>query len=102
MRERTVELDGAGASHRLIIDRFEGELAVVEVDGARFLTIPRWLLPTDAREDDIVSLTTRTAPDGTLTHELRIDHAATTRAREEATALVDRLRRKDPGGDLSL
>lgn len=91
-----------GTAHRLIIDRFEGDLAVVEVDGARFLTIPRWFLPADAREDDVVSLTTYATPDGTLTHQLRIDHAATTRAREETTALVDRLRRKDPGGDLSL
>lgn len=98
---QTMEREGE-ATHRLIIDRFEGELAVVEVDGARFLTIPRWLLPADAVEDDILSLTTRTAPDGALVHEIRIDHAATARALEEAEAIVDRLRRKDPGGDLTL
>jgi hypothetical protein len=93
---------GTASTHQLIIDRFDGELAVVEVDGTRFIELPRWLLPAEAREDDLLTLTTRTTPDGAITHEIRVDAAATAQARAEAQALVDRLRRKDPGGDLIL
>lgn len=87
---------------QLIIDRLEGQLAVVEVDGSHFLPIPRWLLPAAAVEDDVLSLTSRTDEAGNLIHEIRLDPAATARARAEAEALVGRLRKKNPGGDLVL
>lgn len=93
---------GAATERQLIIDRFEGELAVVEVDGSHFLPIPRWLLPAAAVEDDVLSLTSRTDEAGNLTHEIHIDPVATARARAEAEGLVSRLRKKDPGGDLVL
>src|SRR3989442_11782339 len=38
---------------RSIIDRHEGDLAVVEVDGRSLLDVPRWLLPHAARPDDV-------------------------------------------------
>ncbi|HEY8468887.1 MAG TPA: DUF3006 domain-containing protein [Longimicrobiales bacterium] len=88
--------------HRLVVDRFDGDLAVVEVDGTRFLDLPRWLLPPGTREDDVVRITVRRAPDGTVTCTARVDAAATAAAREEAERLVERLRRKDPGGDIVL
>lgn len=88
--------------HRFVVDRFEGDLAVVEVDGDRFLDVPRWLLPPGTREDDVVVLTVRSGPDGSVTCTARVDAAATAAAREEAERLVQRLRRKDPGGDLVL
>lgn len=89
-------------THRLIVDRFESEMAVVEVDGGPFLDLPRWLLPPGARPDDVILATPRDAADGAVAWELRIDAEATAHAREEARRLVDRLRRKDAGGDLSL
>jgi hypothetical protein len=88
--------------HRFVVDRFEGDLAVVEVDGARFLDLPRWLLPPGTREDDVVRIAVRRAPDGTVTWTARVDAAATAAAREEAERLVERLRQKDPGGDIVL
>lgn len=90
------------ATHQLIIDRFEGDMAVVEVDGERFIELPRWLLPADAAEDDLLVLISRAEMGGAITHEVRIDAAGTALARAEAEKLVDRLRRKDPGGDLVL
>jgi len=42
-------------THRFIIDRHEGDLAVVEVDGGSLLDFPRWLLPHAARPDDVRS-----------------------------------------------
>ncbi len=99
---RAEEEEVAASTHQLIIDRFDGELAVVEVDGTQFIELPRWLLPAEAREDDVLTLTRRAAADGAITHEIRIDAGATARARAEARELVDRLRRKDSGGDLVL
>lgn len=95
-------LDEHLEEHRLVVDRFEGDLAVVEVDGGRFIDLPRWLLPPGTREDDVVALTVRVGPDGAVTCTARVDAAATAAAREEAERLVQRLRKKDPGGDIVL
>ena len=36
-------------THRLIVDRHEGEVSVVELDGHRFADVPRWMLPRATR-----------------------------------------------------
>lgn len=36
----------------LILDRFEGSFAICEQDDSSFVTIPRFLLPTDCKEGD--------------------------------------------------
>lgn len=56
------------------IDRFEGELAVLEVEG-REETRPRSALPRGAREGDVIDLAT-----------MQVDRAATERLREETEA----------------
>lgn len=38
----------------LIIDRFEGDIAIVETDENTFMQIPRTALPPNAKEGDIV------------------------------------------------
>jgi len=48
-------------SHRFIVDRHEGDLAVVEVDGGSTLDVPRWLLPHAARPDDVLRTVPRRA-----------------------------------------
>lgn len=88
--------------HRWIIDRFEGDLAVVEVDGGRFLDLPRWLLPTGAATDDVLVVEGRSNGEDAVSWQIRVDAEATARAREEARQIVARLRAKDPGGDLTL
>jgi hypothetical protein len=88
-------------THRLIIDHLEGDLAVVEVDAERFLDLPRWLLPEDVREDDVV-VVHRKQEGQRLVLEIVVDAGATAAAREEARRLVEELRAKDPGGDLVL
>lgn len=89
-------------THRLVVDRFEGDLVVVEVDGERFLDLPRWLLPDDVREDDVLVVGRCMHADGTLTLEVRVDPEAAERTRAEVRAVVERLRHRDPGGDLTL
>ena len=38
----------------MIIDRFEGEFAVVELDDGSFVNMPKVVLQEDEREDDII------------------------------------------------
>ncbi|CAN5446449.1 hypothetical protein BH24GEM3_BH24GEM3_23800 [soil metagenome] len=88
--------------HRLVVDRFEGDLVVVEADGDRFLDLPRWLLPSRLREGDVVTAQADTGESGERRLVLSVDRAATQAARQEAEALLSRLRRRDPGGDIQL
>ncbi len=87
--------------HQLIVDRHEGDLAVVEVDGKAFLDLPRWLLPRAARGDDVLAVTVEAESDRAVITVVR-DADATARAKAEAAEAVQRLKRKDPGGDLRL
>jgi hypothetical protein len=48
----------------IVIDRFEGEIAVVEYK-EKFYDIPRDWLPDDAKEGDIVVLTMNIDKEGT-------------------------------------
>ncbi len=41
----------------MIIDRFEGEYAVVEFDDKTFVNIPKKALPTNAKEGDVLIVT---------------------------------------------
>lgn len=39
-----------------IIDRFEGDYAVVELENKDMIDIPRAILPVDAKEGDIINI----------------------------------------------
>ena len=41
---------------KIIIDRFEGELAVVELPNGNMINCPKAILPGDAKEGDIISI----------------------------------------------
>ncbi len=38
------------------IDRFEGNYAIVELENRKMLNVPREILPVNAKEGDIISL----------------------------------------------
>lgn len=92
--------------HRWAVDALHESAARVEEDGERMLTVPRWLLPTTAREGDVLAVVRR--PDGRsgVTIDVVIDREATRAARERATAQVDQIAResraKDRPGDVEL
>ena len=88
-------------THQLIVDRHEDALTVVEVDGKGFVDLPRWLLPRAARGDDVLAVTVEAEADRAVITVVR-DAAATARAQQESRAAVERLKQKDPGGDLRL
>lgn len=88
-------------THRLIVDRHEGDVTVVELDGQRFADVPRWMLPRDTHGDDVLAVHVDAEADRAVVTITR-DARATERARDAARAAVDRLRKSDPGGDVTL
>ncbi len=84
----------------MTVDRFEGSVAVVDLDGAMF-DLPRWMVPEDAKEGSIL---VGTATGGAMQSEinLRVDTEATAAARAQARAALSQLRRSDSGGDIAL
>ena len=59
-----------------IIDRFEGEYAVLEIEAGKFVDLPRVLVP-DAAEGDVINIT--------------VDRAATEQRRARIGELIDQL-----------
>ena len=90
-----------GAEHRLIVDRVEGDLVVVELEDGRTLDLPRWMLPPGLREGDVIAA--RVAQDdGGSRLEMKVDAEETGRRRTSAKEMVERLATRDPGGDIVL
>ena len=88
-------------AHRLIVDRHEEDRIVVAADDAGFFDLPRWLLPTAARGNDVIAVTVEAEADRAVITLVR-DADATTRAEAAARAVVERLKQRDPGGDVQL
>ncbi|MEW5867531.1 MAG: DUF3006 domain-containing protein [Bacillota bacterium] len=70
------------ATKLVVIDRFEGDWAVLELERVTF-QVPRGLVPEEAREGDVLEIKSQVASDETL------------RRRKRATALTQRLFRQD-------
>jgi hypothetical protein len=86
--------------HTWVVGVIEDDAAAVEVDGRRVTPIPRWLLPTDARDGDVLRVThTRSASRSSFTIE--VDRDGTRLAYERS---ADQLRDAPTGGsgDLDL
>ena len=60
----------------VIIDRFEGEYAVVEISKNKFVNLPKELVP-DAKEGDVVCI--------------NVDHKNTKKRKEHITDLMNHL-----------
>jgi Protein of unknown function (DUF3006) len=78
---------------KVTVDRFEGELAILLVDG-REVTRPRRELPPEAREGDVLDPET-----------LAVDREATERLRDEVRQARKRARvgkKKPPTGNFDL
>ena len=84
-----------------IVDRFEGDRAVLERALHETLALPRTLLPADLREGDAVRVVVRTGG-GATTLSFSRDEAETRRRAAEARGLRDDLKGRDPGGDIRL
>jgi hypothetical protein len=69
---------------KAVIDRVEGELAVLLM-GENRLNFPLAMLPEGCKEGDILEISIERAP------------LATQQAKEKATGLIDRLKKKSQG-----
>ena len=77
----------------LTVDRFEGkskEIAVLIDDQDRVVNLPRDLLPKGVKAGEILTLT------------FARDTKATKAVQEKTDALRAELRKRDPGGDISI
>jgi hypothetical protein len=89
------------SEHRVVVDRYEEGHAVVEADGAGFFDLPRFMLPAGTAPDDVLAVTVQAEGDRAVVTLIR-DREATARARDAARAAVQRLKHRDPGGDVTL
>ena len=71
---------------RVVVDRFEGELAVLIDDAGQTVDVPRGWLPDGTEEGDVVALVAHDPDDED----------------DRAADRLQRLRARDPGGDLDL
>jgi hypothetical protein len=96
--------DGGGAiggsQHTWVVDVIDEGSAAVEVDGRQITPLPRWLLPADAHDGDVLRVThTRSGARSILSIE--VDRSATRLAYQRS---ADQLREAPPSnrGDISL
>lgn len=59
-----------------VIDRFEGNCAVIELDDRSTITLPKHLLPKDAKEGDVIDLS------------INVNRSKTTKRRKQADSLL--------------
>lgn len=74
---------------RFIIDRFEGDMAVLINDDFIF-NLPRFLLPKEAREGDVIAI------------EISIDKEETERLRRNVEDKLKKLQDREEKGDIWL
>ena len=88
-------------AHRWAIDRIEEGTAAVEQDGDHVYEVPRYLIPPDARDGDVLAVSVSSAAGGEVTISVRIDRASGSVSSAKGSA---RKRRggKDRGGDIVL
>ena len=85
----------------LVVDRIEGDVAVLVSDEGEVLELERGLLPHGAKAGVVVR-----APrgdDGSFDWaRAGVDEEATRERRREAEEILRELRKRDPGGDVAL
>jgi hypothetical protein len=84
-----------------IVDRFEGDRAVLERALHETLVLPRALLPEGLCEGDVLRVAV-TATTGESRWVLARDEAETRRRVANVKRLQDDLKSRDPGGDIPL
>ncbi len=89
------------AKETWIVDRIEGEVAVVEGEDGKTFDVPLHFLPPNAREGDVLRVE-REAGSGPRSWVVTQDTAAREARRERLRDLAEELREHDPGGDIEL
>jgi len=98
---KPAEMKANQPAHRWAIDQVEEGTASVEQDGDHVYEIPRYLVPPDARDGDVLAVTVTQAAPGEVTVSVRIDRAASASPPAKASPKKRRAS-NDPGGDIVL
>jgi len=92
--------------HRWTVDGLEEDSARVEEDGARIITIPRYLLPPDVREGEILLVERSDERGDSVRITVTVDEAATrdamAKSKKQVTETMLASKKNDPGGNVSL
>jgi hypothetical protein len=90
-----------GGLERWVVDRFEGDRAVIVSEDGRSVDVERDALPRTCRAGDVVRVAR--GADGTFEwSDAAVDEEATRERRAEAERILDELKGRDPGGDVVL
>lgn len=91
--------------YRWVVDSMEESVASVEIDGKRTAQLPKWLLPSRAKEGDVLKVTHDVAESGDESRlSIVVDRAGTSAAMDRSAKQVGSTARspKDPGGNIKL
>ncbi len=83
-----------------VVDRMEGDVAVMAADHGEVLDVARELLPEGAREGSVLRVVV--GPEGPNWREAEIDETLREDRLREAREILERLKKRDPGGDIKL
>lgn len=89
------------SSHTWIIDVIEDGSASIEVDGRSVTPIPQWMLPSGAKEGDVLAVT-HEREEGKSVLAIRVDPEAKNKAMDRSVKQVSRKTKGDRGGDIQL
>jgi len=90
------------AEERWIVDRQTEAGVAVHLEDGRVFELPSILLPEGVEEGDHLTVRREHSSPDVIRLLLRRDDAASERGRNEARSRLERLRRRDPGGNRSL
>ena len=90
--------------YRWVVDSMEESVASVEIDGKHTAQLPKWLLPSGAKEGDVLKVTHDVAESGESRLSIVVDRAGTSAAMDRSAKQVGSTARSpnDPGGDIKL
>jgi hypothetical protein len=84
-----------------VVDRIEGKIAVLVADNGTAVDVPRGSLPIGVREGSVLQVLAR--EDGSLDWSgAELDEAERERRLKRAREMLERMRKRDPGGDVTL
>lgn len=83
-----------------VVDRFEGDVAILESDARSPVEVPRSALPQGAKEGDAMNVVRAT--DNPQDWTFALDPVETERRLRETESILDELKHRDPGGDIQL
>jgi hypothetical protein len=90
---------------RWVIDSIEEFMASIEVDGSRMMVFPQWILPSGAKQGDVLAVHHSRPADGkTSVLTIEVDEKATKATMRRSQAQVAKFadQPNDPGGDIAL